>query len=58
MPTIGLALTAFALPVPPVLILLLAVDPILTLPRAATTAVLSLAVTTLSSGKKEIVSEL
>lgn len=57
-PTIGLALTAFALPVPPVLILLLAVDPILTLPRAATTAVLSLAVTTLSSGKKEIVSEL
>lgn len=54
-PTIGLALIAFGLPVPPVLILLLAVDPILTLPRAATTAVLSLALTTLSSGKKEIV---
>jgi hypothetical protein len=50
-----LALIAFGLPVPPVLILLLAVDPILTLPRAATTAVLSLALTTLSSGKKEIV---
>ncbi len=52
-PTIGLALTALALPIPPVLVLLLAVDPILTLPRAATTAVLSMAICTICSDKKE-----
>ena len=50
-PTIGLALTALALPIPPVLVLLLAVDPILTLPRAATTAVLSMAICTICSDK-------
>ena len=54
-PTIGLALTALALPVPPVLVLLLAVDPILTLPRAATTAVLSMAICTICSEKQEII---
>jgi Na+/H+-dicarboxylate symporter len=52
-PTIALALTALALPVPPVLVLLLAVDPILTLPRAATTAVLSMAICTICSEQKE-----
>jgi Na+/H+-dicarboxylate symporter len=52
-PTIGLALTALALPVPPVLVLLLAVDPILTLPRAATTAVLSMAICTICSEKNK-----
>ena len=51
-PTIGLALTALALPIPPVLVLLLAVDPILTLPRAATTAVLSMAICTICSDRK------
>ena len=53
-PTIGLALTALALPVPPVLVLLLAVDPILTLPRAATTAVLSIAICTICSEKDNV----
>lgn len=53
-PTIGLALTALALPVPPVLVLLLAIDPILTLPRAATTAVLSMAICTICSEKNDI----
>ena len=52
-PTIGLALTALALPVGPVLVLLLAVDPILTLPRAATTAVLSMSICTICSEKCE-----
>ena len=52
-PTIAFALTYFELPVGPILILLLAIDPILTLPRAATTAVLSLAIGTLSSGREE-----
>jgi L-cystine uptake protein TcyP (sodium:dicarboxylate symporter family) len=52
-PTIALALTALALPVPPVLVLLLAVDPILTLPRAATTAVLSMAICTICSEPKD-----
>jgi len=50
-PTIGLALTAFELPIPPVLVLLLAIDPILTLPRAATTGVLAMAISTMSSDR-------
>ena len=50
-PTIGLALTTFQLPIPPILVLLLAVDPILTLPRAATTGVLAMAVTVISSDR-------
>ena len=50
-PTIGLALAAFELPVPPVLVLLLAIDPILTLPRAATTGVLAMAISTMSSDR-------
>ena len=54
-PTIALALTALVLPVPPVLVLLLAVDPILTLPRAATTAVLSMAICTICSEPKETI---
>ena len=52
-PTIAFALTYFELPIGPILILLLAIDPILTLPRAATTAVLSLAIGTFSSGRQE-----
>ena len=54
-PTIALALTALVLPLPPVLVLLLAVDPILTLPRAATTAVLSMAICTICSEPKETI---
>ena len=54
-PTIAFALTNFELPVGPILVLLLAIDPILTLPRAATTAVLSLAISTLSSGREETI---
>jgi Na+/H+-dicarboxylate symporter len=50
-PTIGLALTSFQLPIPPILVLLLAVDPILTLPRAATTGVLAMAVTVIASDR-------
>ena len=48
-PTISVALIALQIPVPPVLVLLLAIDPILTLPRAATTAVLSLAISVISA---------
>ena len=50
-PTIGVALAYFQLPVPPVLVLLLAIDPILTLPRAATTGVLAMAISVISSGR-------
>ena len=50
-PTIGLALTSFQLPIPPILVLLLAVAPILTLPRAATTGVLAMAVTVIASDR-------
>ena len=53
-PTIALALTNFEIPVAPILVLLLAIDPILTLPRAATTSVLSLAISTLSSARKDV----
>ena len=53
-PTIALALTNFEIPIAPVLVLLLAIAPILTLPRAATTAVLSLAISTLASARKDV----
>ena len=53
-PTIALALTNFEIPIAPILVLLLAIDPILTLPRAATTSVLSLAISTLSSARKDV----
>ena len=53
-PTIALALTNFEIPIAPILVLLLAIDPILTLPRAATTSVLSLAISTLSSARKGV----
>jgi len=56
-PTIGLALAAFQLPAPPVLVLLLAIDPILTLPRAATTGVLAMAIATMSSDRAPRVSD-
>ena len=48
-PTIGVALLYFQVPVPPVLVLLLAIDPILTLPRAATTGVLAMAISVIAS---------
>ena len=49
LPTIGFALAFFAVPLPPILILLIAIDPILTLARSAITGVLSLAITTVST---------
>tara|TARA_B100000886_G_scaffold302282_1_gene232268 strand:+ start:2365 stop:3639 length:1275 start_codon:yes stop_codon:yes gene_type:complete len=49
LPTIGFALAFFAVPLPPILILLIAIDPILTLARSAITGVLSLAITTIST---------
>ena len=50
-PTIAVALTYFQVPIPPVLVLLLAIDPILTLPRAATTGVLAMAISVISSAQ-------
>ena len=50
-PTIGVALAYFQVPIPPVLVLLLAIDPILTLPRAATTGVLAMAIAVISSSR-------
>ena len=50
-PTIAVALSYFQVPIPPVLVLLLAIDPILTLPRAATTGVLAMAISVISSAK-------
>jgi aerobic C4-dicarboxylate transport protein len=50
-PTIAVALSYFQVPIPPVLVLLLAIDPILTLPRAATTGVLAIAISVISSAK-------
>ena len=49
LPTIGIALAYFNVPLPPVLILLIAIDPILTLARSAITGVLSLAISTAST---------
>lgn len=49
LPTIGFALAYFSVPLPPILILLIAIDPILTLARAAITGVLSLAISTVST---------
>ena len=49
LPTIGFALVFFSVPLPPILILLIAIDPILTLARSAITGVLSLAITTIST---------
>ena len=46
LPTIGVALVYFSVPLPPILILLIAIDPILTLARSAITGVLSLAIST------------
>ena len=43
-PTIAVALLYFQVPAPPVLVLLLAIDPILTLTRAATTGVLAMSI--------------
>lgn len=50
-PTIGVALAFFQVPIPPVLVLLMAIDPILSLPRAATTGVLAMGVTVISSSQ-------
>ena len=49
LPTIGFALAYFAVPLPPILILLIAIDPILTLARSSITGVLSLAISTVST---------
>ena len=51
-PTIGVALAYFQVPIPPVLVLLLAIDPILTLPRAATTGVLAMGISVVPSSRK------
>ena len=48
-PTITAALLFFQVPSPPVLVLLIAIDPILTLPRAATTSALAMAITVIAS---------
>ena len=48
-PTIAAALLFFQVPSPPVLVLLIAIDPLLTLPRAATTSSLAMAITTIAS---------
>ena len=53
-PTITVALLFFQVPAPPVLVLLLAIDPILTLPRAATTGVLAMAIAVVSSFKSPV----
>ena len=53
-PTIGVALAYFQVPAPPVLALLLAIDPILTLPKAATTSVLAMAISVVSSSSGSI----
>jgi len=50
-PTIGVALAFFQVPIPPVLVLLYAVDPILSLPRAATTGVLAMAISVISTSR-------
>ena len=49
--TISVALAYFQVPIPPVMVLLLAIDPILTLPRAATTGVLAMAISVISSAQ-------
>jgi len=48
-PTISVALLFFQVPAPPVLVLLLAIDPILTLTRAATTGVLAMSISVIAS---------
>ncbi len=50
-PTIALALVFFQVPAPPILLLLLAIDPIMTLPRAAISGVLALCISVISSDK-------
>ena len=49
---IAAALLFFQVPSPPVLVLLIAIDPILTLPRAATTSALAMAITVISSQRQ------
>ena len=56
-PTIAVALLYFQVPAPPVLVLLLAIDPILTLPRAATTGVLAMSISVISSVRSSPKSE-
>ena len=56
-PTIGVALAFFQVPIPPVLVLLSAIDPILSLPRAATTGVLAMAISVISSSESRSSSE-
>ena len=50
-PTISVALLYFQVPAPPVLVLLLAIDPILTLTRAATTGTLAMSIAVIASVK-------
>ena len=60
-PTIGVALMSFKVPAQPVIPLLMAIDPLLSLPRAATTSVLATAIALIasvgSSSTKEIHSD-
>lgn len=52
-PSIAAALLFFQVPSPPVLVLLIAIDPILTLPRAATTSALAMAITVIASQREQ-----
>ena len=56
-PTIGVALAFFQVPIPPVLVMLSAIDPILSLPRAATTGVLAMAISVISTSESGASSE-
>jgi len=50
-PTIAVALIFFQVPAPPILLLLLAIDPIMTLPRAAISGVMALCISVISSNE-------
>ena len=53
-PTIAVALIFFQVPAPPILLLLLAIDPIMTLPRAAISGVMALCISVISSNQEVI----
>tara|TARA_B100000579_G_C22819048_1_gene849532 strand:- start:760 stop:2058 length:1299 start_codon:yes stop_codon:yes gene_type:complete len=53
-PTIAIALIFFQVPAPPILLLLLAIDPIMTLPRAAISGVMALCISVISSNERNI----
>ncbi len=53
-PTIAIALMFFQVPAPPILLLLLAIDPIMTLPRAAISGVMALCISVISSNESVV----